>query len=66
VKLNQFELIRTIMVRLKGWSLERVDDLGVALLDFSSVDDLVFWLGWEFWVVWKKPKEISFGFLIWF
>jgi hypothetical protein len=45
VKLNQFELIRTIMVRLKGWSLERVDDLGVALLDFSSVDDLVFWLG---------------------
>lgn len=26
-------------------SLKRVEDLGVALLDFSSVDDLADWLG---------------------
>jgi predicted transposase/invertase (TIGR01784 family) len=31
--------------RVEGLSLERVEDLGVALLDFSSVDDLVGWLG---------------------
>jgi predicted transposase YdaD len=31
--------------RIEGLSLERVEDLGVALLDFASVDDLVGWLG---------------------
>jgi predicted transposase YdaD len=31
--------------QIEGLSLERVEELGVALLDFGSVDDLVFWLG---------------------
>jgi heme oxygenase len=34
-----------IVERVEGLSLERVEDLGVALLDFASVDDLVGWLG---------------------
>jgi predicted transposase YdaD len=34
-----------LMERVNLLSLERVEELGVALLDFSSVDDLVFWLG---------------------
>jgi Domain of unknown function (DUF4351) len=34
-----------LVARVNLLSLERVEDLGVALLDFSSVDDLVFWLG---------------------
>jgi hypothetical protein len=29
----------------KGLSLERLEDLGVAFLDFTSVDNLVDWLG---------------------
>jgi predicted transposase YdaD len=31
--------------QIEGLSLERVEELGVALLDFGSVDDLGFWLG---------------------
>jgi predicted transposase/invertase (TIGR01784 family) len=34
-----------IVGRVEGLSLERVEDLGVALLDFASMDDLVGWLG---------------------
>jgi hypothetical protein len=34
-----------LLARVGLLSLERVEDLGVALLDFSSVDDLVGWLG---------------------
>jgi Domain of unknown function (DUF4351) len=34
-----------LMERVNLLSLERVEELGVALLDFGSVDDLVFWLG---------------------
>ena len=34
-----------IVGRVEGLSLERVEDLGVALLDFASVDDLISWLG---------------------
>jgi Domain of unknown function (DUF4351) len=34
-----------LVARVGLLSLERVEDLGVALLDFSSVDDLVGWLG---------------------
>jgi Domain of unknown function (DUF4351) len=49
--------------RIEGLSLERVEDLGVALLDFSSVDDLVGWVK-GFWVLWKKPKETPSAF--WF
>jgi hypothetical protein len=34
-----------LVARVGLLSLERVEDLGVALLDFDSVDDLVGWLG---------------------
>jgi hypothetical protein len=34
-----------LVARVNLLSLERVEDLGVALLDFSSIDDLVNWLG---------------------
>jgi hypothetical protein len=34
-----------LVARVGLLSLEQVEDLGVALLDFSSVDDLVGWLG---------------------
>jgi predicted transposase YdaD len=34
-----------IVERVEGLSLERVEDLGVALLDFASMDDLLSWLG---------------------
>jgi predicted transposase/invertase (TIGR01784 family) len=34
-----------IVGRVEGLSLERVEDLGVALLDFASIDDLLSWFG---------------------
>jgi Domain of unknown function (DUF4351) len=34
-----------LVERVSLLSLEQVEDLGLALLDFGSVDDLVFWLG---------------------
>jgi predicted transposase/invertase (TIGR01784 family) len=33
-----------IVKRVEGLPLERVEDLGVALLDFASIDDLLSWL----------------------
>jgi predicted transposase/invertase (TIGR01784 family) len=34
-----------IVRRVEGLPLERVEDLGVALLDFASIDDLLSWFG---------------------
>jgi hypothetical protein len=39
------DLSPDLVERVGLLSLERVEDLGVALLDFDSVDDLVVWLG---------------------